>query len=402
MSFRVWAVVRYRAACFPGCAPFSSVSEIRVWIALLLAAALIALVRTGADAHPLGNFTVNHLTRLAVHDGVVDVRYVLDLAEIPTVALDRTLAAGGDPTPAQYAAWGTAHARDIAPQLDLRAAGARIDLVPERSSVTTRPGAAGLRIVYFTADYRGTLPAGARALRYVDKTEDGRLGWKDVVLAPATEPTRELRVYPSALVGSPRSRIALSAAIDAAGVARQSADPPDAAPAPDAPSVARMNALSDLLDRGASGPLVLLGAFLVAIGLGALHALEPGHGKTLLAVSLVGARATASQALVLASSLTVAHTAGVLALGAVVLFATRWIRGLRWGRVSSWRCWARARSPPRCVGAGPSRTFTSISTPAPRRTRTITSTVPALTITSICSTTTKRTRARTPFPERRR
>jgi ABC-type nickel/cobalt efflux system permease component RcnA len=86
-----------------------------------------------------------------------------------------------------------------------------------------------------------------------------------------------------------------------------------------------MDALSGLLTRDGGGPLFLLGAVLLAIGLGALHALEPGHGKTLLAVSLVGARATASQAVILASSLTVAHTAGVLALGVVVLFAARWI-----------------------------------------------------------------------------
>ena len=58
--------------------------------------------------------------------------------------------------------------------------------------------------------------------------------------------------------------------------------------------------------------------FLVAIALGALHALEPGHGKTLLAISLVGARATVKQAAILASALTVAHTIGVLALGVAI------------------------------------------------------------------------------------
>ena len=60
------------------------------------------------------------------------------------------------------------------------------------------------------------------------------------------------------------------------------------------PSLARSNALSDVLAHGASDPLVVIGALLLAVALGALHALEPGHGKTLLAVSLVGARATAA------------------------------------------------------------------------------------------------------------
>src|SRR4029077_6556674 len=91
------------------------------------------------------------------------------------------------------------------------------------------------------------------------------------------------------------------------------------------PSQARPNALSDMLARGRSTPLIFILTLLAAIGLGALHALEPGHGKTLLAVSLVGARATPKQALLLATGLTIAPTAGVLLLGVALLFAARWI-----------------------------------------------------------------------------
>ena len=285
---------------------------------------LVAVERP-AQAHPLGNFTVNHLTRLTVAKGSLELHYVLDLAEIPTVALDHSLSAEGRPNGRQYAAWAAAHAAAIVPQLEVEADATRLTLAPGKSALTTRLGAAGLRTIYFTADYRAALPARTRALTYFDRTEAGRLGWKDVVLAPATEPTRELRAYPNALVGSPRVRTSLAASIDPAGGARQAVDPPADAPAGGLQSVARMGALSELLARDGGGPLFVLGAVLLAIGLGALHALEPGHGKTLLAVSLVGARATASQALILATSLTVAHTAGVLALGAVVLFAARWI-----------------------------------------------------------------------------
>jgi ABC-type nickel/cobalt efflux system permease component RcnA len=278
-----------------------------------------------AGAHPLGNFTVNHLSRLTVAGGAVTVRYVLDMAEIPTVALDRSLDSRGMPSAAAYAAWARAHAADVAPQLELRADGTPLALVPSAVAVRTRPGAAGLRTLYFSAEYRAALPAGTRGIIYFDRSEAGRLGWKDVVLAPATEPTHELRVYPSALTGSPRARVSLAATIDSAGRARLAPEPDATQATGSPPSFARMNALSDLLAQRGGGPLVLLGALLLAVGLGALHALEPGHGKTLLAVSLVGARATAAQALILASSLTVAHTVGVLVLGAIVLFATRWI-----------------------------------------------------------------------------
>jgi ABC-type nickel/cobalt efflux system permease component RcnA len=73
-----------------------------------------------------------------------------------------------------------------------------------------------------------------------------------------------------------------------------------------------------MLARGTSDWGFVVLTFLVAIALGALHALEPGHGKTLLAISLVGARATVKQAAILASALTVAHTIGVLALGVAI------------------------------------------------------------------------------------
>jgi hypothetical protein len=52
---------------------------------VLLALALgVALVPANADAHPLGNFTFNHLTRVSVSAHRVDIAYTLDQAEIPT------------------------------------------------------------------------------------------------------------------------------------------------------------------------------------------------------------------------------------------------------------------------------------------------------------------------------
>ena len=45
---------------------------------------LLALARAGRGAHPLGNFSVNHLAQVRVSTDRVDVRYILDQAEIPT------------------------------------------------------------------------------------------------------------------------------------------------------------------------------------------------------------------------------------------------------------------------------------------------------------------------------
>ncbi|MBV9438689.1 MAG: hypothetical protein JOZ24_01720 [Candidatus Eremiobacteraeota bacterium] len=296
-------------------------------LAALSIAGAVMLSGAAASAHPLGNFTVNHLSRVTATPRAVEVRYVLDMAEIPTFALDRSLDPRGRPSRQALARWGVRHVGEIAPLPALRVDGASVRLAPRAApAVTLRPGAGGLPTLYLRADFAAPLARGAHHLDYADRTEPGRLGWKDVVVGARAEPTDELRTYPSALVGSPRSRTTLAARRDAGGAIVDLGAPTlpviDAAPPG---GVARANALADALARGASNPLVVLAALVLAVVLGALHALEPGHGKTLLAVSLVGARATVRQALILAGALTVAHTAGVLALGLAVLAAAAWI-----------------------------------------------------------------------------
>ena len=77
--------------------------------------------------------------------------------------------------------------------------------------------------------------------------------------------------------------------------------------------------------QGSLGFWVLLSAALIAAGLGALHALEPGHGKTIVAAYLVGSRGTARHAVLLGFVVTASHTAGVYLLGVLTLYASRYI-----------------------------------------------------------------------------
>ncbi len=86
-------------------------------------------------------------------------------------------------------------------------------------------------------------------------------------------------------------------------------------------SIVRTSALTDLFSRNEQTPLLVLLTVLAAFGLGALHGLEPGHGKALLAFTLVGARATFKQAVILAGALTFAHTIAVLLLGLLLFLA---------------------------------------------------------------------------------
>ena len=77
--------------------------------------------------------------------------------------------------------------------------------------------------------------------------------------------------------------------------------------------------------RADQGPLWILITIMAAFAFGAIHAIEPGHGKALLAFTLVGSRATTKQAAILAASLTFAHTIGVILLGIVLFFVTGFV-----------------------------------------------------------------------------
>ena len=70
---------------------------------------------------------------------------------------------------------------------------------------------------------------------------------------------------------------------------------------------------------------IALLAAAIAAGLGALHALEPGHGKTIVAAYLVASKGTARHALLLGIIVTISHTAGVYLLGAITLYAQKYI-----------------------------------------------------------------------------
>jgi nickel/cobalt transporter (NicO) family protein len=279
-----------------------------------------------ALAHPLGNFTINHLVKVRQSGGRLDIRYVLDMAEIPTFSVMRARSANASLDDTELRAWANDETSVVIDGLDVESGGRRIAIEPLGvPAVRTRPGAGGLPTLYFAADFSALPPSSDVTI--ADQTYPDRIGWKDVVVYPATEPTAELTHYPTALLASPRdvTTASLERTRNGAWIATHAAVASSQSPAQAGPSQLRSNVLADMLARGPSSAVVIALTLLAAIGLGALHALEPGHGKTLLAVSLVGARATPKQAVTLAAALTVAHTAGVVALGLALLCAARWI-----------------------------------------------------------------------------
>ncbi|HEY1239180.1 MAG TPA: hypothetical protein VGF16_01435 [Bryobacteraceae bacterium] len=83
--------------------------------------------------------------------------------------------------------------------------------------------------------------------------------------------------------------------------------------------------LARLLHQSEIGVGVVLIGLAVAFGLGAVHALSPGHGKTIVAAYLVGARGTAKHAIFLGGMVTFTHTISVFLLGLVTLYLSEFV-----------------------------------------------------------------------------
>ncbi len=82
---------------------------------------------------------------------------------------------------------------------------------------------------------------------------------------------------------------------------------------------------SSLIEEKELTANIILTGLLVAAFLGALHALSPGHGKSIIAAYLVGTQGTIKHAIFLGAAVTLAHTFGVFLLGIVALFASDYI-----------------------------------------------------------------------------
>jgi ABC-type nickel/cobalt efflux system permease component RcnA/Tol biopolymer transport system component len=99
--------------------------------------------------------------------------------------------------------------------------------------------------------------------------------------------------------------------------------PEPAAPTPQ--QNANLEQLLDLVRAKEISPSFYFFALGISLVLGALHALTPGHGKTVVAAYLVGSRGTIWHAIVLGSVVTLTHTGSVFLLGVITLAASQYI-----------------------------------------------------------------------------
>jgi ABC-type nickel/cobalt efflux system permease component RcnA len=324
-------------------------------------------------AHPLGNFSISQYTAIRLGRDTIELRYVVDLAEIPTFQEIQEMGIVPEVGHASLPPYLARKAESLREGLRLEIDDRRVPLRTERRDVIFPPGVGGLPTMKLGVVYRGTLPAerGARArLHYRDGNYPDRAGWKEIIAVagpgatilsasvPARDRSRELSDYPTDLLDSPpqdrEARLAFQREPAPPTVARTPPTPPasvvspprapsrppssDATSPPSIPTVespdlrlrpnrqaTARSALADLVTVNEVGLGVVVFALAAAAVLGAFHALEPGHGKTVVAAYLVGSRGTAQHAVLLGLMVTASHTAGVYLLGGIALYASRYV-----------------------------------------------------------------------------
>jgi len=293
-----------------------------------------------AEAHPLGNFTINHFARLEVDTEQINIHYVVDMAEIPTFQELQRVDADNDGSPSseELNAYLDRIAAQYADGILLNIDSVRIPLRSVSRVATMPPGAGNLPTLRVECNFAGAIPVNStnitRRLHFQDSNHDNRIGWHEIVVVPTAAVsvfdssafgnavTDEIKAYPEDLLATPLDeRVAefsfAKGTIPTGATALLTRDRH--------PSVPSRDRLAELIAVPELTPTAVLLGLLIAVVLGGLHALSPGHGKTIVGAYLVGARATARHAVFLGLTVTITHTIGVFGFGLVTLFASQYI-----------------------------------------------------------------------------
>jgi ABC-type nickel/cobalt efflux system permease component RcnA len=197
-------------------------------------------------------------------------------------------------------------------------------------------GAGGLQTLRVEWDFIGDLTGTVERVRFENKNNSERLGWNEIVVQPAAgigifnstafgnALTDELKTYPENLLNAPLAErnAEFSVTTNSIGANERPLQNRDGNITAAAPPRDRLAALISVPEMT---PGIMLFGLLLAFGLGAMHAMSPGHGKTVVGAYLVGSKGTPKHAVFLGLTVTITHTLGVFALGLITLFASNYI-----------------------------------------------------------------------------
>jgi nickel/cobalt transporter (NicO) family protein len=306
-------------------------------IAVVMSTLLICFVFVPvAFAHPLGNFTINHYAGLQVKPDSITVDLVIDMAEIPAFQEISAFDANGNglADASEAAGYPAQKCASLLPNLSLLVNNNASTLTLNSSSVEFPAGAGGLSTLRLTCEFGAAITGQLTSLSFADNSYSERIGWREIVVSAdglklngdysSTSISQRLTSYPQDLLSNPLDQREITLGVGALTVPTQSNS---ASVASSVPSIAgtRSDAFTQLITLENLTLPTLLFALLISFVWGAMHAMTPGHGKTIVGAYLVGSRGTMKHALYLGLTTTITHTLGVFALGLITLFAAQYI-----------------------------------------------------------------------------
>jgi ABC-type nickel/cobalt efflux system permease component RcnA len=304
----------------------------------------------------LGNFTINQYCGLELNRAEVDVHYAVVFGQLPALRELHLADTNGDgvTSQAERDAYVGSLAPSIARHLTLKVDGVPIPLRATRwtSSLPNEQGGFSLRL---DVDFTAALPPVDTMVRleFSNQNYPGRLGWHEIAVQMAPGLVAfDTNAFSDSLTGALREALKslpLDGPLDERSVYlsfERGSAPAGAAPlttrgggassSSSARAVPLRDAQSDWIARSTRRlvasisapriePEIALLALLGALLLGAVHALSPGHGKTIVGAYLVGSRGTPRHAAYLGLIVTITHTVGVFILGLATLYASRFV-----------------------------------------------------------------------------
>jgi ABC-type nickel/cobalt efflux system permease component RcnA len=307
----------------------------------LLTVILIFVFSGLAKSHPLGNFSINQYTGVEVDTNAVQLRQFLDMAEIPTFQELQNIDTdkNGSLSDAELNIYLEKISPDYIANLILSVDGKTIQLQPTAKNISLREGAGNLKTLRIEWILTGDLPVenlkDAHKLNFENKNYPERVGWNEIVVgrisginifnsnAFGSGISNELNAYPQESLNAPLAERTAefsftSANIPAEAKVLQNRDGHKTA-------AVQKDRFAELISVTEITPTIIFFGLLLAFGLGAMHAMSPGHGKTVVGAYLVGSKGTPKHAIFLGLTVTITHTLGVFALGLLTLFASNYI-----------------------------------------------------------------------------
>ena len=302
---------------------------------------LILFLAIFTSAHPLGNFSVNDFTRIEVEKNRVRLTCVLDMAEIPTFQESQKIDTdkNGKLEQAELNNYQENFAAQFAANLSLLIDGQPVQIQPVSKSIALVVGAGELSTLRMEWVFITEVPSiekdAVHHLRFENNNYRERVGWNEIVVsrtdsinvfdstAFGSSLTDELRTYPENMLSAPLAERSAEFSFTASNVPANTKLLQNRNGSASAP--VQKDKFAELISVPEITPAIALFGLLLAFGFGALHAMSPGHGKTVVGAYLVGSRGTIKHAVFLGLTVTITHTLGVFALGLITLFASKYI-----------------------------------------------------------------------------